>query len=660
MLTAEASKLTAEASKLTAEASKLTAEASKLTAEASKLTVEASKLTAETSRMTAETSRMTAETSRMTAEASTTEARDGRGKAMASVLYQSIETLSKDKGIDPEIVVGAVEDAIALATRKYYKTTESMRAEMDRETGEIRAYVFKTVVETPEQVEDETNQISLEKAREMAPEVEVGGELRFYKDTTPLGRIAAQMAKQVIFQKVREAERDTVFNEYNHRAGEVLNATVKRLEPMDTIFDLGKAEARMPKREQSRLEQFAVGERVRVVLLRVDRAAKGPQVIVSRAAPGLVSSLFQSEVPEIYDGTVTIRAIAREAGERTKIAVMSRDKDVDPVGACVGMKGMRVQSIIRELRGEKIDIIEYSEEITTFAEKALQPAKVSRVSITDLGEKQIEVIVDDTQLSLAIGKKGQNVRLAAKLLQWKIDIKSEEEKRQEVEQQMTAMSGGPTTPIEQVTELGEQILEKLIAAGITTIEELADMTPEQLEEVPGIGEKTVEKISTAVRHYFGQYEEGEERPAVAAIAAASEIEGDAAEASADAEVSHPDHARDVEASLGSEASTEDNIIAAEESTGEAEESMLSEKLSGTTEERLAEEAAEFGEAQELNGVSTDDLIAAEDRASMSDANDDADAREEKIELENDEVDNLAVQANEVSDEGIDTDGHDRG
>ena len=246
------------------------------------------------------------------------------------------------------------------------------------------------------------------------------------------------MAKQVIFQKVREAERDTVFLEYNHRAGEVLNATVKRLEPMDVIFDLGKAEARMPKREQSRLEQFSVGERVRVVLLRVDRAAKGPQVIVSRAAPALVQNLFQSEVPEIYDGTVTIRAIAREAGERTKIAVMSRDKDVDPVGACVGMKGMRVQSIIRELRGEKIDIIEFSEEITTFAEKALQPAKVSRVSIVDLADKQIEVIVDDTQLSLAIGKKGQNVRLAAKLLQWKIDIKSEEEKRQEVEQQMHA------------------------------------------------------------------------------------------------------------------------------------------------------------------------------------------------------------------------------
>ena len=439
---------------------------------------------------------------------------------MASPLYETIEVLSRDKGIEPAIVVGAVEDAIALATRKYYKTQENMRAELDKDSGEIRAYVYKTVVETPELIEDPLNQISLDDARELAPEVEIGGEIRYYKPTDVLGRIAAQMAKQVIFQKVREAERDTVFNEYNHRAGEILNATVKRIEPQDVIFDLGKAEARMPRREQSRLEQFAVGERVRVVLLRVDRAAKGPQVIVSRAAPELVQNLFQSEVPEIYDGTVTIRAIAREAGERTKIAVMSRDKDVDPVGACVGMKGMRVQSIIRELRGEKIDIIEFSEEVTTFAEKALQPAKVSRVSITDLSEKQLEVIVDDTQLSLAIGKKGQNVRLAAKLLGWKIDIKSEEEKRQEVEQQMRGFGAATTTAIEQVNELGEGIIQKLVTAGITTVEALADMTPEQLEEIPGIGEKTLEKISVAVRHYFGQYEPGEERPEPVASEAA--------------------------------------------------------------------------------------------------------------------------------------------
>ena len=398
---------------------------------------------------------------------------------MASVLYQSIETLSRDKGIEPQVVVGAVEDAIALATRKYYKTQENMRAEMDKDTGEIRAYVFKTVVEGPEQVEDEINQMTLEAARELAPEVEVGGELRFYKDTSPLGRIAAQMAKQVIFQKVREAERDTVFLEYNHRAGEVLNATSKAyLEPMDVIFDLGKAEARMPKREQSRLEQFAVGERVRVVLLRVDRAAKGPQVIVSRAAPALVQNLFQSEVPEIYDGTVSIRAIAREAGERTKIAVMSRDKDDRSGGRVRWYEGhARAVDYSRVARREDRHHRASRDEITTFAEKALQPAKVSRVSIVDLADKQIEVIVDDTQLSLAIGKKGQNVRLAAKLLGWKIDIKSEEEKRQEVEQQMQAMGGGVTTPIEQITELGETIQEKLIAAGITTVEELADMTP---------------------------------------------------------------------------------------------------------------------------------------------------------------------------------------
>jgi N utilization substance protein A len=433
---------------------------------------------------------------------------------MASALYQSIELLSREKGIEAAIVVGAVEEAIALATRKYYKTQENMRGELNKETGEITAYIYKTVVADDDELEDPVNQITLEEANELAPGVEVGSEIRLYRDTTPLGRIAAQLAKQVIFQKVREAERDTVFQEYAHREKEVLNATVKRIEGQDIIFDLGKAEARCPKREQSRLEQFSVGERVRVVLLKVDRAAKGPQVIVSRAAPELVQNLFQSEVPEIYDNTVVIRAIAREAGERTKIAVMSRDKDVDPVGACVGMKGMRVQSIIRELRGEKIDIIEFSEEITTFAEKALQPAKVSRVSISDLTDKQLEVIVDDTQLSLAIGKKGQNVRLAAKLLGWKIDIKSEEEKRQEVEQQMQAMSGGPSTPIEQVTELGDSIIQKLVVAGITTVEALADMTPEQLEEIPGIGEKTLERISVAVRHYFGSFEEGEGAEAV--------------------------------------------------------------------------------------------------------------------------------------------------
>src|SRR3977135_2896804 len=390
---------------------------------------------------------------------------------MASELYNTIDALSREKGIDPQMVVSAVEDAIVVATRKYYKTQENLRAELDKETGKIRDFAVKTIVENPEQVEDPVLQVSLDDARKSDPAVEVGGELQIPKVTEGiLGRIAAQLAKQVIFQKVREAERDTVYNEFISRVNEVVNATVKRIEGPDIIFDLGKGESRMPRKEQSRLESFAVGERVRVIITRVEKASKGPQVVVSRAAPELVQHLFQTEVPEIYDGTVVIRAIAREAGERTKIAVMSKDKDVDAVGACVGMKGMRVQSIIRELRGEKIDIIEYHEDAVTFAEKALQPAKVSRVTVVDSGEKHLEVVVDDTQLSLAIGKKGQNVRLAAKLLGWKIDIKSEEEKRQEVEQQMTGFSGGPSTPIEAVSELGETIIQKLVAAGITTVE----------------------------------------------------------------------------------------------------------------------------------------------------------------------------------------------
>src|SRR5690242_19938149 len=449
---------------------------------------------------------------------------------MASELYNTIDALSREKGIDPQVVVSAVEDAIVVATRKYYKTQENLRAHLDKDTGKIRAFAVKSVVETPEQVEDPTLQVTVEDARKVDPAVEMGGELRIPKATEGiLGRIAAQLAKQVIFQKVREAERDTVFQEYNTRVNEIVNATVKRIEGPDVIFDIGKAEARMPRKEQSRLESFAMGERVRVIIARVEKASKGPAVVVSRAAPDLVQHLFQTEVPEIYDGTVVIRAIAREAGERTKIAVMSKDKDVDAVGACVGMKGMRVQSIIRELRGEKIDIIEYHEDAVTFAEKALQPAKVSRVTVLDASDKHLEVVVDDSQLSLAIGKKGQNVRLAAKLLGWKIDIKSEEEKRQEVEQQMSALVGSSATPLENVPGLGEGLVEKLTEAGITTVEALADMTPEQLEAIEGIGPKTVEKISIAVNNYFSSLEGGE----VPAEVAEGDVAAEASEGSAE-------------------------------------------------------------------------------------------------------------------------------
>lgn len=475
---------------------------------------------------------------------------------MASEIYNVIDALSREKGIDPQIVVSAVEDAIVAATRKKEKSQENLKGELDKESGMIRVYAVKSILPSEDDIGDPQIEISLDEAKAIDPNAEVGGEVRFLKSTEGLGRISAQIAKQIIFQKVREAERDTVYNEYIGRVGEVLNATVKRIEGPDVIFDIGRAEARMSKKEQSRLESFSVGERVRAVLVRVDKNSKGPAVVVSRAAPELVQNLFQTEVPEIYDGTVQIRAIAREAGERTKIAVMSRDKDVDAVGACVGMKGMRVQSIIRELRGEKIDIIEYHEDPVTFAEKALQPAKVSRVTVVDQSDKHLEVVVDDSQLSLAIGKKGQNVRLAAKLLGWKIDIKSEEEKRQEVEQQMESLTTQQSTPLTNVTDLGEALIGKLNEAGISTVEALADMTPEQLEEVPGVGPKTVEKISIAVNNYFSTLEtspaaavpEADETAAVEGGAAAEPVAEIAA-----AEDAATEYAEAVETGQGSEA-----------------------------------------------------------------------------------------------------------
>jgi N utilization substance protein A len=462
---------------------------------------------------------------------------------MANLLYQQIEMLSREKHIEPDVVISAIEDAMVVAARKFYKSEEDLRGKFNAETGQVDVFSVITVVE---EVTDPKREINLLDARKKDPNAEIGTEFKTSKATDVLGRIAAQTAKQVILQKVREAERDTIFNEYHNRSGELVTAIVKRAEGPDLIVDMGRTEARLPKREQSKLETYNIGERLRVVIKTVDRAAKGPQVIVSRADASLVQRLFEMEVPEIYDGTVQIRAAAREAGERTKVAVASRDKDVDPVGACVGMKGMRVQSIIRELRGEKIDIIPYNEETVAFAQKALSPAKVTRVQITDPENKKLEVIVEDSQLSLAIGKKGQNVRLASKLIGWDIDIKSEEEKRREIEAEMTRLTA-PVTPLTVLAGVGPKTIEKIEAAGITNLEQLAAMTPEQLMEIPGIGEKMVDKIYQAVNRF---YESGETAPAEGAAAAEAGAES--------AESAETSEAAADESSNGAAASTEDS------------------------------------------------------------------------------------------------------
>ncbi len=470
-------------------------------------------------------------------------------------LYQSIEILSKEKGIDAQIIRDAVKDAMLVAARKHFHTEEDMGAEFD-DAGAIQIFGVRRVVE---QVADPLREISVQDAQKINPDAALESEIRFHKPTEALGRISAQTAKQVILQKVREAERENIFSEYSGRVGELVTCIVKRVEGQDLVADMGKTEARLPKKEQSKLESFSVGDRIRCVIKSVEKAGKNAGVIVSRAAPELVMRLFEQEVPEIYDNTVIIKGCAREAGERTKIAVSSRDRDVDSVGACVGMKGMRVQSIIRELRSEKIDIIEYNDDPVVFATHALSPAKISRVSIIDPVEKHMEVIVDDSQLSLAIGKKGQNVRLAAKLLGWRIDIKSEEEKRQEVESQMAALVV-PGAPVSVLGDHGipDAMVEALIAAGITTVEHLGGMTPEQLQEIPVWITNMVENLQSAVGTGIttSLRTEMESAPAEAQVTAEAEAEVEAA-----AETATVDGAAEVSAEIGEEKSEpEHNLL----------------------------------------------------------------------------------------------------
>ncbi len=446
---------------------------------------------------------------------------------MATELQQMIDVVAKDKGIDPSIVVTAIEDAYLAASRKVFRGDEDLRVRFNLETGQVELYAVRQIV--PE-VANPAREISLDEAQQLyGEEAEIGMEIEFPKETEKLGRIAAQTAKQVIAQRVREAEREKIHAEFSERVGEVVNAMVKRFESGDIIAEIGRVEAQIPRKEQSRAENYAIGDRVRAVIKAVNRNAKGPQVVLSRTDPALLVKLFEQEVPEIYDGTVMIRGAVREAGDRAKVAVFSRERDVDPVGACVGMRGTRVQAIIRELRGEKIDIVEWSEDPVQFVTKGLSPARVQRVSILDEAERVMEVVVEDRQLSLAIGKKGQNVRLAAKLTGWKIDIKSDEDKRKEVEAQLAGIEfGGAEEAAGPLVLPGihDEVVAVLRASDYNTVDRILDAGPEALGAVPGFDAETIQAVIEAAEAERAARPE----PAEPAGAETSETEAEAAAA----------------------------------------------------------------------------------------------------------------------------------
>jgi len=442
-------------------------------------------------------------------------------------LKREIDQIAKDKGIDRDLIVEALEEAMKQAARRKYGQEKELEAHFNDELGEIELFEFRTVVE---EVSDPESQITLERARELDPEAEteVGDEIGVKLETEGFGRILAQTAKQVIIQRVRDAEREIVFNEYKDRKGEIVNGIVRRFEKGSLIVDLGRAEAVLPAKEQVPRENYRPGERIRAYVVDVSSQTKGPQILLSRASIEMLTKLFEQEVPEMYEGIVTIESAAREPGGRSKIAVASRDSDVDPVGACVGMKGSRVQAVVQELRGERIDIVPYSLDPARYVCSALSPAAVSKV-IIDEAEKSMDVIVPDDQLSLAIGRRGQNVRLAVQLTGWKIDIKSESKMREVAQWLAEAASA--------VEGCGEPEAEILLQQGIASLEDLANCQSELLTQLPGIDEAGAGRIKARAAELAVQKAEEEAR--AAEEAARREAEEAAAAAAAAAEAATP-------------------------------------------------------------------------------------------------------------------------
>ncbi len=552
---------------------------------------------------------------------------------MITSIGQSIDALKEEYGLDRELVIEAMKDAVRAAARKQFKSEykggEGIQVDWNDDEGIVEISALKTVVD---EVESPTTEISLTEAIDETgdDEIEVGDILAFPLPTEDLGRIAAQTAKQILVQKIREAVREKVYEEYVDRVGELINGLVKRFERGDIIVDLGNnLEAVLPRREQTRGEIWNINERIRVVIVEVNKELRGQQIIVSRASSELLKRLFEMEVPEIYDDTVVIKSAVREPGDRAKIAVASNEKDVDPVGACVGMKGSRVQSIIKELRGEKIDIIEWSDEPSVFAANALSPAKVSQVRITDINERKMEVIVVEDQLSLAIGKRGQNVRLATRLVGWDIDIISEEILKAEITKKMgQMMASGEAVPISELDGVSPAAAETLAAGGIEDIESLANASVDDVVEILDTSADEAQVILNSAKEVVKLKDMKDEDLAAAVSEADQELglvpeEGDEAVVEPETEAETPDEGVEEgvtateESPVGEDAAedvqleapveevpveetpTEETVVevADAEPAGQSEE--VPEDLIESGEEAVAEEVAPDEEAGEM-------------------------------------------------------------
>ncbi len=415
---------------------------------------------------------------------------------MFSELSRVIEQVGKDKGIDRQVIIDAITQGMLLAARKKFGTYREIEPQYNEETGEVELYEFKEVVPKEDFIDEEV-EIPQDEALKLDPEAQLHDSIGIKIEAKDLGRIAAQMAKQIILQKIRDAEREIIFNEFETRKGEIASGIIRRVEKVMVVVDLGRTEAYLPLREQIPGEVYKSGDRVQGYLSEVRQTTRGPQIIMSRADERYLMKLFEQEVPEIYDGIVEIMAAAREPGQRAKIAVRSKDSSIDPVGACVGMKGSRVQNIIQELKGEKIDIVPWDEDITRFACNALAPAEISRVFL-DENNHEMEIVVPDTQLSLAIGRRGQNVRLAAKLTTWKIDILSESAAQAKASESIANLL--------LIPGMSETMAQNLYQSGFGSFNVIAEASIEDIMAIPGYDDPTrAEKLLNDAQALVNKY-----------------------------------------------------------------------------------------------------------------------------------------------------------